>query len=184
MQRISPSPPGSPGGEGRGGQIKTWKSFHDNWLRIFSPLPPGEGPGVREATIPDNQRTLPNRVTFQVMAPTCKVPLYCNEELNDYLAHSQELIMSRMHNPPHPGEILQDYLPESVSIAVAAQKLGVSRQARSTILNDRASISAEMAMRLSKALGTSPDMWLEMQMQYDLWQAKQRPPKGVQRLAA
>ena len=92
--------------------------------------------------------------------------------------------MSRMFNPPHPGEVLQEYLPESVSVTAAAQKLGVSRQALSAILNGRAGISAEMAMRLSKALGTSPDMWLEMQMQYDLWQAKQHPPKGVQKLAA
>ena len=92
--------------------------------------------------------------------------------------------MSHMHNPPHPGEVLQDYLPESVSVTAAARKLCVSRQALSAILNSRAGISAEMAMRLAEALGTSPDMWLEMQMHYDLWQAKQHPPKGVQKLAA
>jgi len=92
--------------------------------------------------------------------------------------------MSRMFNPPHPGEVLQEYLPEGVSVTEAAQKLAVSRQALSAILNGRAGISAEMAVRLSKALGTSPDLWLGMQMQYDLWQAKQRPPKGVQKLAA
>ena len=66
--------------------------------------------------------------------------------------------MSRIFNPPHPGEALQEYLPEGVS--------------------------AEMAMRLSKALSTSADLWLGMQMQYDLWQARQHPPKGVQKLAA
>ena len=66
--------------------------------------------------------------------------------------------MSRMFNPPHPGEALQEYLPEGTS--------------------------AEMAMRLSKALSTSADLWLGMQMQYDLWQARQHPPKGVQKLAA
>ena len=66
----------------------------------------------------------------------------------------------------------------------AAQKLAVSRQSLSAILNGRAGISAEMAVRLSKALGTSADLWLGMQMQYDLWQAKQNPPKGVQKLAA
>ena len=89
--------------------------------------------------------------------------------------------MSRMFNPPHPGEVLQEYLPESVSVTAAAQKLGVSPQALAAILNGRADISAEMAMRLSNALGTSPDMWLEMQMQYDLWQAKQRPPKRARK---
>lgn len=92
--------------------------------------------------------------------------------------------MSRMFNPPHPGSVLQEYLPDGVSITDAAQKLGVSRQAMSAIINGRAGISAEMAVRLSKALGTSPDLWLGMQMQYDLWQAKRNPPKGVQKLAA
>ena len=91
--------------------------------------------------------------------------------------------MSRMFNPPHPGDVLQEYL-ENITVTEAARKLGVSRQALSAILNGRAGISAEMAMRLSKALGTSPDSWLGMQMQYDLWQAKQNPPKGVQTLAA
>lgn len=76
------------------------------------------------------------------------------------------------------------YLPEGMSVSEAAKKLGVSRQTLSAIVNGRAGISAEMAMRLSKALGTSPDLWLGMQMKYDLWQAKQKPPKGVQKLAA
>jgi len=92
--------------------------------------------------------------------------------------------MSRMFNPPHPGAVLQEYLPEGTSVTEAAQKLAVSRQSLSAILNGRAGISAEMAVRLSKALGTSADLWLGMQMQYDLWQAKQNPPKGVQKLAA
>lgn len=92
--------------------------------------------------------------------------------------------MSRMFNPPHPGEALQEYLPEGASVTGTAQKLGVSRQALSAILNGRAGISAEMAIRLSKALSTSADLWLGMQMQYDLWQARQHPPKGVQKLAA
>ena len=78
--------------------------------------------------------------------------------------------MSRMFNPPHPGAVLQEYLPEGVSVTEAAGKLGVSRQALSAILNGRAGISA--------------DLWLGMQMQYDLWQAKRNPPKGVQKLAA
>lgn len=89
-----------------------------------------------------------------------------------------------MHNPAHPGEVLKEYIPESVSVTEAAKKLGVSRQAFSAIINGRAGITADMALRLSKALGTSPDLWLGMQMQYDLWHAKQKPPKGVQKLAA
>jgi addiction module HigA family antidote len=92
--------------------------------------------------------------------------------------------MSRMFNPPHPGEVLQEYLPAGLSVTDAAQKLGVSRQSLSAILNGRAGISAEMAVRLSKALATSADLWLGMQMQYDLWQAQRNPPKGVQKLAA
>ena len=89
-----------------------------------------------------------------------------------------------MFNPPHPGEVVKEYLPENVSVTEAAKKLGVSRQAFSAIINGRAGITADMALRLAKSLGTSPDMWLGMQMQYDLWQAKQRAPKGVQKLAA
>ncbi len=92
--------------------------------------------------------------------------------------------MSRMFNPPHPGEVLQEYLPAGLSVTDAAQKLGVSRQSLSAILNGRTGISAEMAVRLSKALATSADLWLGMQMQYDLWQAQRHPPKGVQKLAA
>lgn len=92
--------------------------------------------------------------------------------------------MARMFNPPHPGAVLQEYLPEGVSLTEAAQKLAVSRQSLSAIINGRAGISAEMAVRLSKALGTSADLWLGMQMQYDLWQARRNPPKGVQKLAA
>jgi addiction module HigA family antidote len=90
-----------------------------------------------------------------------------------------------MHNPPHPGEVLKEFfIPTGLTVAEAARRLGVSRQALSAILNGRAGVSAEMALRLSKALGTSPDVWLGMQMQYDLWQAKRKPPKGVEKLAA
>ena len=92
--------------------------------------------------------------------------------------------MSRMFNPPHPGEVLKEYLPAHVSVTTAAKKLGVSRQAFSAILNGRAGITADMALRLAKALGTSPDLWLGMQLQFDLWQARKNAPKGVQKLAA
>ena len=91
----------------------------------------------------------------------------------------------QMLNPPHPGGVLKQlYLPEGMGVSEAAKKLGVSRQTLSAIVNGRAGISADIAMRLAKALGTGPDLWLGMQMKYDLWQAKLKPPKGVQKLAA
>lgn len=91
--------------------------------------------------------------------------------------------MARMHIPPHPGEVLKEYLGE-VSVTEAAAKLAVSRQSLSAVLNGRAGISADMALRLSIALGTSADLWMGMQMQHDLWVARRNHPKGVQKLAA
>jgi len=89
-----------------------------------------------------------------------------------------------MHNPAHPGEVLQEYLPEDLSVTEAAKRLGVTRQALSALLNGRAGVSAEMALRLEKALGTSAEMWLEMQAGYDLWQARQHLRPKVVRIAA
>jgi addiction module HigA family antidote len=88
----------------------------------------------------------------------------------------------RMHNPPHPGGVLRDYLG-GVSITDAAKHLAVTRAALSRILNGSAGISAEMALRLSEALGTSPELWIGMQAQYDLWQASKRRRSKVSRLA-
>ncbi len=80
-------------------------------------------------------------------------------------------------NPAHPGEVLRDYLGE-MSIGEAAQRLRVTRAHLSRIINGRAGISAAMSLRLSAALGTSPEFWLKMQLQYDLWQAqKSKRPK-------
>ncbi len=79
----------------------------------------------------------------------------------------------RMHNPAHPGTVLRDYL-ESTSVTEAAQRLGVTRAALSRILNGRAAISADMAVRLSILLGTSSTLWAGMQSDYDLWQAEQQ----------
>ena len=80
-------------------------------------------------------------------------------------------------NPEHPGEVLRDYLGE-MSVAEAATRLGVTRAHLSRILNGRAGVSAAMSLRLSAALDTSPEFWLKMQMQYDLWQAqKAKRPK-------
>ena len=92
--------------------------------------------------------------------------------------------MSRMHNPAHPGEVLREYLPESLGVAEAARRLGVTRQALSGLLNGRAGVSAQMALRLEAALGTSAEMWLEMQAGYDLWQARQGRQPKVARIAA
>jgi antitoxin HigA-1 len=89
--------------------------------------------------------------------------------------------MSSMHNPAHPGEVLREYLPERLPIGEIAKGLGVTRQALSAILNGRAGISAAMALRLEGALGTSAEMWLNMQTSHDLWLARKRPPK-VRRL--
>ena len=82
----------------------------------------------------------------------------------------------RMHNPPHPGEILKQLClePLGVSVTETAQALGISRKTLSAILNGRAGISPEMAVRLSMAFGTSAESWLNHQTQYDLWHAEQR----------
>lgn len=92
--------------------------------------------------------------------------------------------MSRMYSPVHPGEVLREYLPESVTVTEAAERLGVTRQAFSALLNGRAGVSADMALRLSQALGTSAEMWLSMQVAYDLWEAEHKPRPKVRRIAA
>ena len=92
-----------------------------------------------------------------------------------------------MHNPPHPGEVLRELClnPLGVSVTEAAEALGVSRKTLSAILNGRAGVSPEMAVRLSIAFGTSAESWLNQQLQYDLWQAEQgRRQLRVRRLAA
>ncbi len=78
-----------------------------------------------------------------------------------------------MHNPPHVGEILREmYLePSNISVTEAAKRLGVSRQAISRLINEKAGISADMALRLAQAFGTSPEYWMNMEKQYELWQA-------------
>ncbi len=93
-------------------------------------------------------------------------------------------MMSRMRNPAHPGEVLQQYLPVSMTVTEAAHRLGISRQALSALLNKRSGVSADMALRLSQALGTSAEMWLSMQATYDLWKAEQKPRPKVKRIAA
>jgi addiction module HigA family antidote len=75
-----------------------------------------------------------------------------------------------MHNPPHPGEVIREYLGE-ISVSAAAEHLGVGRVTLSRVLNGKAAVSPEMAVRLAAAFGTSsPEVWLRMQAKYDLWQ--------------
>lgn len=86
--------------------------------------------------------------------------------------------MSRMHNPPHPGETLRDDILPALGLSVtdAAEQLGVARPTLSKVLNGRAAISPEMALRLEKWLGVEnggrADIWLAEQTAYDLWQAR------------
>lgn len=92
-----------------------------------------------------------------------------------------------MHQPPHPGEILRELClaPLELTVMEAAESLGVSRNTLSSILNGRAGISPEMAIRLSIAFNTTAESWLRQQMQYDLWFAERsRKRLRVRKLAA
>ncbi len=92
-----------------------------------------------------------------------------------------------MHNPPHPGDILKELClkPLELTVTDAARALGVSRKTLSAIVNGKAGISPEMAVRLSIAFNTSSESWLNQQSQYDLWQAEQRRNEyNVERIAA
>jgi addiction module HigA family antidote len=93
----------------------------------------------------------------------------------------------RMQNPPHPGEILRELclVPLGLSVTEAASSLDVSRNTLSAILNGRAGISPEMAVRLSIAFDTTAESWLHQQMQYDLWNAERsRKRLRVRKLTA
>lgn len=78
-----------------------------------------------------------------------------------------------MHNPPHPGAVLREWLAE-ITVTEAAQRLGVTRVTLSRILNGSAAVSADMDLRLARALGTTPGSWYGMQADYDLWRAQRR----------
>ena len=80
-----------------------------------------------------------------------------------------------MKNPPHPGRIVKQEIEElGLTITDAAAALGVTRQALNNLVNEKAGISAEMAIRLSKAIGSTPDMWVRLWAQYDLAQAMKK----------
>jgi addiction module HigA family antidote len=81
-----------------------------------------------------------------------------------------------MYNPPHPGEFIEEvYLkPFGLSSRFLAEKLGVAPSTLNRVIKQQSGVSPEMALRLSKAIGRSPESWLAMQDNYDLWQARQR----------
>ena len=88
----------------------------------------------------------------------------------------------QMHNPSHPGRILAYYLQDR-SVTEVARHLGVTRPALSRVLNGKAGISADMALRISEAFGTEPDIWLRLQAQRDLWIASHKKRAKVKPLA-
>jgi antitoxin HigA-1 len=88
----------------------------------------------------------------------------------------------RIHNPPHPGLVLREYLGET-AVSKAAAHLRVTRVTLSRLLNGKSGISAAMALRLAAALGTSPELWMNMRSQYDLWRARKARQPAVRRFA-
>lgn len=91
--------------------------------------------------------------------------------------------MTRMHNPPHPGEVLREYLGD-VTITDAAARLGVGRVTLQRIVSGAAGVSPDMAYRLAAAFGTSAELWAGMQLQYDLHQASKISRPKIERFAA
>ena len=88
--------------------------------------------------------------------------------------------MARMYNPPHPGEVLREFLPDEMTIEEVARRLGVSRVQLSRVLNGRSAISADMAIRIGLLTNTTPESWLTGQTKWDLWQASQKPRPAVE----
>lgn len=90
-----------------------------------------------------------------------------------------------MHDPAHPGEIVREYMDGlGLTVSALAAHLKVTRANLSRILNGKAGISAEMALRLAAAFGTAPEIWIRLQAQYDLANAMRRPRVKIARLAA
>jgi addiction module HigA family antidote len=90
--------------------------------------------------------------------------------------------MGRMFNPPHPGEILREFLPDDMTIEEVARRLAISRVQLSRILNTRSAISADMAIRIGLLTNTTPESWLSGQMKWDLWRAAQKPAPEIEPL--
>ncbi len=92
-----------------------------------------------------------------------------------------------MYNPPHPGEIIREFCIEPLGLTVTetSKAIGVTRKTLSALLNGRSGISPEMALRLSKVFGRSPEGWLKLQIQYDLWTTQQSVDlKNLRRIKA
>ena len=93
----------------------------------------------------------------------------------------------RMHDPPHPGEIIREFCidPLNLTVTEAAESLGITRKTLSSLLNGRAGISPEMALRLSRVFGRTPEGWLRLQLQFDLWKAERLADlTGLKRIKA
>lgn len=91
--------------------------------------------------------------------------------------------MTRMHSPPHPGEVLREYLGD-VTITDAAARLGVGRVTLQRVVTGAAGVSPDMAYRLAAAFGTSVELWAGMQLQYDLHEAGKIKRPRIERIAA
>lgn len=87
-----------------------------------------------------------------------------------------------MYNPAHPGEVLRERIG-SLSVSEVANHLGVSRVTLSRLLNGKSGVSADMALRLAEAFSTTPDLWLKLQMNYDLWHAGRKRRRKVRPIA-
>lgn len=108
----------------------------------------------------------------------------CHPLSGDKAGVTKEVFMlPRKRRPTHPGELLlEDVIrPLGLTITDAAKHLGVTRKALSEFVNQRTSLSPEMAMRIAEATSTSPDSWMRMQMNLDLWNALQNRPRNVQK---
>lgn len=92
--------------------------------------------------------------------------------------------MTRMHNPPHPGEVLRDgvFTGTGITVTEFAKRIGVTRVTLSRVLNAKGGISADMAVRLAAALGGNAESWLHMQANYDLWQAEKSLKRAVAKI--
>jgi addiction module HigA family antidote len=92
----------------------------------------------------------------------------------------------QMFNPAHPGRVLREFMGDKITVSALAKHLGVTRTNLSLILNEKAGISALMGLKLDEAFGTSEGLWLRLQLQYDLAQArkKKRPKVRLLKLAA
>jgi antitoxin HigA-1 len=84
-----------------------------------------------------------------------------------------------MHNPPHPGEVLKElYIePMNLTITEVAAGICVTRKTLSELINGKYGVSSDMAIRLAKAFSTTPESWLNLQQQYDIWEARKKPSK-------